>query len=139
MRVFLDANVLFSASRPGSVTRLLFDAAVEYSESCVTNRHALEEARRNIEAKRPAWISGLEFVRRHSSLSAAFQRNLSLDLPPEDIPIAAGAVGSHCSHLWTGDRRHFGAFFGHAIHDVRVVSHTMLADILCTMGWRPNV
>ncbi len=50
MKVFLDANILFSAALPGSKLREMIQTLVRHS-ACVTNPHAREEAERNSLAK----------------------------------------------------------------------------------------
>lgn len=138
MRIFLDANILFSASADGSATRVLLDAALKYADECITCPHALEEAKRNIEAKRPQQSSGLEKILQCISVSNAFYIDLSINLPQQDIPILAGAIGAQCTHLWTSDKKHFGALYGKSIHGVRIVSSLLLADMLIDSGWRPK-
>jgi len=44
MRIFLDANILFSVSADGSAIRLLLDAALKYADECITCPHDFEEA-----------------------------------------------------------------------------------------------
>ena len=139
MKIFLDANILFSASHTTSATRILFDATVKYADECITNPHAFEEAKRNIEAKRPLQLSEFKKISSHLKISNLFYNILGVDLPLQDVPILAGAIGARCSHLWTGDKKHFWKFYGQSIHGALVVSHIMLADILCKMGWKPNV
>jgi len=138
MRIFLDANILFSASADGSATRLLLDAALKYADECITCPHAFEEARRNIETKHPQQSSGLKRISQSISVSNAFYMDLSIDLPQQDVPILAGAIGSQCTHLWTSDKKHFGPLYGKSIHAVRIVSSLLLADMLIDLGWRPR-
>ncbi len=133
MRVFLDANILFSAADSHSATRQLLDEVLERTEA-MTNPHALEEARRNLQMKRPQHLKGLTAIQRRITETAAFNNQVQVEVPDEDIPIVAGAVGSGCSHLWTSDRRHFGRYYGKRIHGVLVVSSTMLADLLTEAG-----
>ena len=64
--------------------------------------------------------------------------HLTEDLPSEDLPILAAAVASGCTHLWTGDRRHFGTWYGRQLRGLTVVSATMLADRLVEQGWNPE-
>lgn len=136
MRIFLDANILFSASANGSATRLLFDAVLKYTNECLTNPHAFEEAKRNIEAKRPQQLSEFKKISKSISVSNAFYTDFTADLPQQDIPILAGAIGSQCTHLWTSDKNHFGALYGKTIHDVQIISSILLADILIDEGWK---
>ena len=54
MRVFLDANVLFSTSNGGSnIARLI--ALLTERETGITSDVAVEEARRNLALKRNMW------------------------------------------------------------------------------------
>src|SRR5437762_9609173 len=43
-------------------------------------------------------------------------------LTVKDQPILRAAIHANCSHLLTGDRRHFGALFGRSVKGVRVVT-----------------
>ncbi len=138
MRIFLDANILFSASVTGSATRKLFDAVVRHSGPPVTNPHVIEEAKRNIELKRHKQLAEFGRLIKRVSISNAFHTSLSAELPPQDIPILSGAIGACCSHLWTSDKKHFGKFFGKTIHDVTVISSITLANILIDLGWKPH-
>ena len=63
MRVFLDANVLFSAAyrETGSV-RAFFALAAVGACTLVSSGHAIEEARRNLAAKHPARLRDLELL-----------------------------------------------------------------------------
>ena len=133
MRVFLDANVLFSASNTGSSIHGLV-ASLKRQSACVTNAHATEEASRNLQAKRPAWLS--EFL----ALSTGIERAEVLvdvsdsGVQDKDKPILGGAVAAHCTHLVTGDRQDFGALIGQAYRGVRIVTPKMLADELVELG-----
>lgn len=129
MRVFIDANILFSAAANQSATRHLLERVLVRAEA-ITNAHAMEEARRNLRLKRPHDLAGLTAIQRRIAMTPVFFGRMQVPLPNEDIPIVAGAVGSGCSHLWTSDRRHFGRYYGKQLHGVRVVSSIMLADLL---------
>jgi len=52
VRVFLDANVLFSASQPDSAVARLIAAACEHMQVATSDLASIE-ARRNVELKRP--------------------------------------------------------------------------------------
>ncbi len=129
MKVFLDANILFSASDEKSATRQLLDRLSRHGE-VVTSPHAWEEARRNLERKRPHLLAGLERLRRTVGTTHAFERPADLAVAEKDVPIIAGAIGASCTHLWTSDRLHFGAYYGSTLHGVVVVSSAQLADAL---------
>ena len=133
MRVFLDANVLFSASNAGSPLHDLVTSLIRRS-SCVTNSHAIAEATRNLDVKRPGWL--IEF----RSLVSRIEKIDSLadvsdaGIKDKDKPILGGAVAAQCSHLVTGDRRDFGHLMGKTHHGVRIVTPKMLADELVQLN-----
>jgi len=129
MRVFLDANILFSASFPKSALREFLDGLRTVAE-LVTSQHAIEEARRNIAAKRPANSSALEsfFLTVRSFAVESFKLNVTLT--EKDIPILCGAIASDAGYLLTGDKRDFGPLYGKTIQGVKIVSVKMLVDEL---------
>jgi hypothetical protein len=134
MRIFLDANVLFSASNPDRATGRMLTSAGKHAQ-IVTNPHAWEEARRNREAKRPALLAHFAALRENITISHAFKTVPEMDLPAEDIPVMAGAAGSQCDFLWTSDRRHFGPYYGKIFAGVKIVSSPLLADELLRHKW----
>jgi predicted nucleic acid-binding protein len=135
VKVFLDANILFSASDEKSATRQLLDRLARRGEP-VTSPHAWEEARRNIERKRPHLLPGLESLRSAVTITHAFKLPPDLQVAEKDKPILAGAIGAACTHLWTSDRLHFGASYGTTLHGVTIVSSIQLADELKGAGPR---
>jgi hypothetical protein len=134
MNVFLDANVLFSASAAGSPTERLLEDLLRHAPA-VTHQHAWEEARRNLEQKRPGQVPGLLALLVRLNFSAAFREVDDIELPDKDRPILGAAVAAGCTYLWTSDKRYFGRFYGKTVHGVRVISSIMLADELRAKGW----
>ena len=126
MRVFLDANVLFSAAAAGSPTRQLLEAVLR-GDMAVTNRHAWEEARRNIARKRPDLTPGLLRLESRLEFTDRFVRVEELDVPDADVPVVGGAVASRCSLHWTGDKRRFGPYYGRTVRGTKIVSGVMMA------------
>ena len=128
MRLFLDANVLFSAAHSErGRARGLFSLAEDGFCSLVTSEHAIGEARRNLTTKNRAAIGDLEallgIVTRVSEGGPGLVGWASgLGLPENDAPILAAAAASDAELLVTGDRRHFGYLYGQTIGRVRVVS-----------------
>jgi predicted nucleic acid-binding protein len=129
VKVFLDANILFSASDEASATRRLLHLLSRRGR-CVTSPHTWEEARRNLERKRPHLLAGLEQLLHTVTISHAFSLPTDVALVEKDKPVLAGAIGSTCTHLWTSDRLHFGAWYGTTLHGVKIVSSVQLADEL---------
>jgi predicted nucleic acid-binding protein len=129
MRVFLDANVLFSASNAGSNIARLIDWLIA-DATAVTSDVACAEARRNLALKRAEWLPALEqLLRRVEQVpSALFELPVALD--EKDRPLLCAAIRSGCTHFATGDRRDFGHLFGKTVERVQVVSLLRLAQLL---------
>ena len=119
-RLFLDANVLFSAAyrAEAGVARLWkLDSAV-----LLTSEYAVAEARRNLadddqRLRLNRLLDGLEVT---SGGSVAPDDRKGIDLPEKDWPILGGAVAAGATHLITGDVRHFGPYFGHRLFGVLI-------------------
>lgn len=121
-RVFLEANVLFSAAfRDGAgVTRLW---KVERA-ALVTSDYALEEARRNLDTSEQ--LERLDELmpelERVPSVSLDPDLRATVDLREKDWPILGAAVACGASHLITGDHRDFGQYFGTEVMGVLVLT-----------------
>lgn len=126
MKLFLDANVLFTAAWSAEgISRSLFDLAASDRCSLVTSAFALDEARRNLALKAPAKLQELDRLFPCLSVvpeppSVMVEWAKGLPLPPKDAPIMAAAVACASDLLVTGDRRDFGHLFGRIIDGVRV-------------------
>jgi predicted nucleic acid-binding protein len=112
VRLFLDANVLFTAAHnPDGKAALLIDLARRGHWYGMTSAFALEEARRNLERKYPDRLEALDRLLGALSIVAASGPGpCALALPEKDQPIFAAALQSGATHLLTGDMRHFGRF-----------------------------
>ena len=128
MRVFLDANILFSAAwKEDADAALLFDLAEARNCELSTSRLALEEARRNMARKRPARQSALERLVGQTRIGkepAGTHLALAREhgLPDKDIPILAAAVAQGAHMLVTGDQRDFGHLYGARPAEVEVTN-----------------
>ena len=134
MRIFPDANILFSAAQPHSRMRALLEVLIDRAE-CLTNAYAAEEARRNLATKFPAGLQPLEETCRRCKFTSRLPASLEIPLASKDQPILGGAVAGHASHLLTGDERDFGKLWGKTIQGVKIVSPRMLAQELVRLGW----
>ena len=118
-RLFLDANVLFSAAyRPDAgIARLWQLNHVEL----LTSPYAGEEARVNLIEKDQRQRLGrlLERVRIVIGVSGIPP---GITLPEKDRPILQAAIQAGASHLLTGDKRHFGKYFGRRYGGVLVMA-----------------
>lgn len=136
MRVFLDANVLFSAAyrETGSV-RAFFALSAAGACTLCSSAHALEEARRNLRLKHPARIGDLERLLESVELvpeprPATVTWALAAGLPAKDAPILAAAVEARCHILATGDRSDFGVLMGRRLNGTVVMLPADALDLL---------
>jgi predicted nucleic acid-binding protein len=129
MKIFLDANILFSAALPHSRMRAFLDLLFDQA-GCLTNEYAIEEARRNLAAKFPEGVKTLERLVKKCEIVSRLAVGLEVELPSKDQPILGGAVAGNATHLLTGDERDFGKFWGKTIQGVKIVSPRMLAGEL---------
>ncbi len=111
-RLFLDANVLFTAAHnPAGKASLVFELAAKGHWAIVTSGLAMEEARHNLRLKYPACLPRLEMLLKSALIAPVVAgRSCPLDLPAKDVPIFLAAVHTRATHLLTGDLRHFGRF-----------------------------
>jgi uncharacterized protein len=118
-RLFLDANVLFSAAYRADAGLLRFWDRKNVALS--SSRYALEEAKFNlaegVQRRRLAQLArNIQFV-------DAGSRPLppGISLPEKDAPIVLAALEARATHLITGDVQHFGGYFGKRIGGILVL------------------
>lgn len=127
MRVFLDANVMFSAAyRTESSFRSLFHLAEAGACELIASAFAVDEARRNIARKHPGRVAEIESliarIRICPEASAeGVQWASSTGLAAKDVPILAAAVQAGADILVTGDRSDFGRLYGKKLRGTEVL------------------
>ena len=120
-RLFLDANILFSAAyRSDAGVQRLWTAP---NSELVTSDYAIEEATRNLaDADQRERLDGLL-----ESVEIVPARVLDPDLRGDvqlrdkDWPILSGAVAAGATHLITGDVRDFGSYFGQKVLGILIL------------------
>ena len=116
-RLFLDANVLFSAAYRDDAG-LLRLWKLSNARLC-SSRNAVEEARINLDGSQRIRLAHLvEVVELFESVEGKLPRGVSL--PDKDVPILLAAIAARATHLLTGDIRHFGRYFGKTIAGVLI-------------------
>jgi uncharacterized protein len=114
-RLYHDANVLFSAAyRPAAdIARLWELKDVEL----MTSAYAAEEARVNLteEDQKQRLARALERVRIVTGIAPLPTGVL---LPEKHAPILQAAIHGQATHLLTGDKQHFGRYFGRRLGGV---------------------
>jgi len=129
-RVFLDANVLYSAAYlEGSRLEQLW--RLERVE-LISSGYAVEEVKRNLIRDRPEAVARLNALLRKvrrvpEPASDSLAPLMSLDA--KDQPILLAAIEAGADSLLTGDRRHFGHLYGKSVRDVLILPP---ADFLAT-------
>jgi uncharacterized protein len=134
VRIFLDANVLFSAAKSDGAVRQLLALLDRAGHECCVDGYVIEEARRNLAAKAPEGIAVLGRLLSHMTTAGAQSSDAALEaslpLPAKDRPVLAAAIRRGCGALVTGDRTHFGTLYGRTIHGVTIHSPRSLAEAL---------
>ncbi len=134
MRVFLDANILFSAAKSAGAVRQLLHLLLDGGHECWVDEYVVIEARRNLAAKAPDASIAFEalLARLHTSIAQAPGPELKLVnwLPEKDRTVLAAAIRLRCDALVTGDRTHFGPGYGKMFAGVTIHSPRSLAEQL---------
>lgn len=110
VKVFLDANVLFSAALGGPTFGLLFDLAARGKVTLLTSEHCRMEASSNLEWKYPDRVPELNRLLRAVARvpeGPATTRSAAL-LPADDAPVLDAALAARADVLVTGNTRDFG-------------------------------
>jgi predicted nucleic acid-binding protein len=134
-RVFIDANILFSAALSGDGrSAALFLLAERGCCRLVSSHYAIEEARRNLAGKNPVALKSLPSLLSHVHVcedadEVRLKMAAATRLDPGDVPILGAAYGN-ADFLVTGDRKHFGFLMGEPLHGLRVIGLAELLDML---------
>ena len=135
MRVFLDANILFSAARADGAMRTLLTLLRGRSHRLVASQSVLIEASRNLERKATAVaLSDLDAIQSTLEISNREHGDRSAThtawLPTKDRHVLAAAIALKCDALITGDKTHFGSGYGERFGNVLILSPRMAAETL---------
>ena len=135
MRVFLDANILFSACRGAGAMRDLLQAKEAAGHTLVADAYVAIEARRNLASKADepsllvldALLDRIEVQPRQPGAASL----AALDwLDSKDRPVLLAAIAAACDVLVTGDKKHFGPAYGRRHEGVLVCSPAQLFALL---------
>ena len=129
-RVFLDANIFFSAGYGPSRLDQLWK--LQRIEKCVllASEHVIEEAKRNLTDERKlqrldSYLSDIVIV---PEMDSSIECHIDLPQGDEEVPMAA--VSANADFLLTGDIKHFGKYFGQKVMGVKIL---MPRDYLATL------
>ena len=134
MRVFLDANILFSAAKSSGAVRELLRLLEEQGHECWADAYVAAEARRNLVVKGPQAVEVLDALLLRLQVAAAAPARVAASelawLPEKDRPVLAAAIRLGCDVLVTGDRTHFGSAYGKQFGSVTIHSPRSLAELI---------
>ena len=128
LRVYLDSNVLFSASLDESSRFLDFWRLREVTP--VVSHYAIGEVTRNIRFRgHDARLANL--LRRTQIVSDADGRMIpsNVRLVSKDQPILAAAIAASVDYLATGDKNHFSHLYSRRISGVLVINPADFLDL----------
>ena len=110
MRLFLDANILFTAAHNAEgKASLVMELGQAGLWRLISSAYAVEEARRNIARKYPDRLQRLKTLTRDLALAPASTAiPCPASLPEKDCPIYCAAITCKADILLTGDIRDFG-------------------------------
>ncbi|BCP65991.1 MULTISPECIES: PIN domain-containing protein [Thermus] len=123
-RVFLDANILFSAALGGEVWDAIWAVAEKGRVLLLTSPYCLLEAQENLWCKRPSALTALEERLALVEVVEEAKPEPWMEglLPPKDLPVFAAAVAAGARVLLTGDTRHFGPLMDRPDLPLRVLT-----------------
>jgi uncharacterized protein len=130
MKIFVDANVMFTAaySPQGKASALL-----ESGLPIITSDYAVQEARRNILAKRPDSIELLDKILGKIEIVPSIESGVCpIALPKKDQPIFLAALMARATHLLTGDLKDFGPHMNRPDKSVGILIQTV-AEFLASL------
>jgi len=132
VRIFLDANILFSAAKTDGAVRELCRRLLDGGHECWVDDFVVNEARRNLVRK--GEDAGVELdgllgrLHRAAAQSPSRVSEHTEWLPDKDRPVLAAAIRLKCDALVTGDLTHFGAGYGRTFGGVAIHSPRSIAE-----------
>ncbi|MFZ2445597.1 MAG: hypothetical protein WAW37_04515 [Syntrophobacteraceae bacterium] len=137
MRVFLDANVIFTAAHnPRGKAAFVIELGAAGHFLLFTSDAAQMEAERNLTSKYPASLPFLAaLMGRINLFTADLSAPFPDGLPPKDAIIFQAAVSCRATHFLTGDLRHFGPCMNQPDATFSIIVQTV-AEFLATMQQR---
>ena len=119
-RIFLDANVLFSAAYGSPGLKHFWELAREGRCLLLASGYVVAEARRNLSD--PKHLKNLKGLLSEVQIipDVVFQMPCPIDLPEKDRPVFLAAMAGKADYLITGDRSHFGKYFGRTLRGIKI-------------------
>jgi predicted nucleic acid-binding protein len=119
-RIFLDANILFSIAYGSPGLNRLWELAQKKGCVLFASHYVVEEAKRNLLSSEQ--LRNLEAFLSMAQLVPDIDPNIPcpIELPEKDRPVLLAAISIKADYLLTGDRMHFGKYFGETVRGIRI-------------------
>jgi predicted nucleic acid-binding protein len=119
-RIFLDANILFSAAYGSPSLNRLWKLAQQKRCLLFASKFVVEEARRNF--FHPDQMKRLENYLPEVRIVSEVDPSLPcpIELPEKDRPVLMAAISIKADYLMGGDSTHFGKYFGQTVNGVKI-------------------
>lgn len=121
-RVFLGANVLFSAAyKPTSRLRTLWSLT---HVTLLSSPYAVAEAELNLGKERPPAVMELQALLEKVTVATTQETGAlpqEITVVEKDKPILLAAISVKATHFLTGDKLHFGHLFGTCVEGVLIL------------------
>ena len=139
MKMFLDANVIFTAAYSAKgLSRGLFRLAGAGKCTLCTSAFAHEEAVKNIRKKAPDKLADLTTLMKQVKILPEphphwVVRAERLPLTGKDAPVLAAAFQGKVDIFVTGDRRDFGHLLGRALEGVKTLKPADALEVVALL------
>jgi len=119
-KLFLDANILFSAAYGSYGLESLWELAGKGYCELIASAHVIEGAKRNLTQQEHLnrLDSCLSEVRVVPEADPGIP--CPINLPDKDRPVLMAAISANADYLLSGDVAHFGKFFGQTVTGVKI-------------------
>jgi predicted nucleic acid-binding protein len=119
-RIFLDANILFFIAYGSPGLARLWEKAQKRKCLLFASNYVVEEAKRNL--SEPDQIKKLDDFLSRVQIVLEVDPHIPcpVELPEKDRPVLLAAISIKADYFLTGDRIHFGKYFGKTVGGVKI-------------------
>ncbi len=127
MKIFLDANIIFSACKPDSAIASLVSILAK-KHRLISCDYAVEEAERNLLRKQNEWHKSFKSVLKGIGVKKTITQKIPVQLADKDVVILSSAIFYKCKILITSDKRDFGHLICKTIQDTKILTPSMVYE-----------
>lgn len=119
-KLYLDANILFSAAYGSPAMKRLWEQAMKGTYTLRASRYVIEEARRNLDNDEQVMALEESLLRVQIVPEVDPDIPCPIDLPKKDRPVYMAALLAKADYLITSDLDHFGPYLGQKVQGVTI-------------------